>query len=40
MKAKKILIAYTPSGFTTTFKTQLYLNGELVDKRESASSFP
>jgi len=39
MKTKKILIAYTPSGFTTTFKTQLYLNGELADERESASSF-
>ena len=40
MKTKKTLVAYPPSGFTTSFKTQLYLNGELVDERESASSFP
>jgi len=39
MKTKKILVAYTPSGFTTTFKTQLYLDDELVDEHESKSSF-
>lgn len=39
MKTKKILIAYTPTGFTATFKTQLYLDDELVDEHESKSSF-
>jgi len=39
MKTKKILLAYPPSGFTTSFETRLYLDDELVDKRESESSF-
>ncbi len=37
---KVILRADIPPSITTQFKTQIYLNNEIVDERETASSFP
>ena len=39
MKHKVVLTISIPS-MTTWFKTRLYLDGEVVDEKESASSFP
>jgi len=40
MKKKVILSVDIPKYSTTWFKTLIYLDGEVVDEKESASSFP
>jgi hypothetical protein len=40
MKTKVILLTDIPLGVNTWFKTRIYLDGEVVDEREAASSFP
>lgn len=40
MKKEIILKVDIPSGVVTVFKTWIYLNGQIVNERESASSFP
>ena len=40
MKKEVIITANIPKDFTTQFKTRLYLNGKVVDEKESASFFP
>ena len=40
MKVKVILSVNIPKSFTTTFKTRIYLDGEMVSEKESVSSFP
>lgn len=39
-RKKVILCANIPSGITTRFKTQIYLDNKIVDERETTSSFP
>ena len=40
MKEKITLTADIPSDVTTWFKTRIYLENDIVDEKESASSFP
>jgi len=40
MKAKVILKINIPKSTTTNFKTEVYLDGVLMDEKESASTFP
>lgn len=40
MKKEIILTVDIPLGVTTWFKTRIYLEGKVVDEKESASSFP
>ena len=40
MKDKVILTVNVPEGRTTWFKTRVYINDEVVDIRESSSTFP
>ena len=40
MKKKVILSVDVPKYSTTWFKTLIYLDGKVVDEKESASSFP
>ncbi|MBN2066578.1 MAG: hypothetical protein JW771_07225 [Candidatus Thermoplasmatota archaeon] len=39
-RKKVVLRADIPPSITTQFKTQIYLDNDLVDERETASSFP
>ncbi|GAF74713.1 unnamed protein product, partial [marine sediment metagenome] len=40
MKTKVTLKVNIPKTITTLFKTEIYLYGEVVDEKESASTFP
>jgi len=40
MKEKVVLSVNIPESITTRFKTRIYLDGEIVDEKESVSTFP
>jgi len=40
MRKKVFIIVNIPKGLSTTFKTRVYLDGEVVDEKEASSSFP
>ena len=40
MKEKVVLSVKIPKSITTRFKTRIYLDGEIVDEKESVSNFP
>ncbi|MEA3458878.1 MAG: hypothetical protein U9R21_09415, partial [Candidatus Thermoplasmatota archaeon] len=40
MKEKITLLIDIPQNAETWFKTKVYMEGEIVDEKESASSFP
>ena len=40
MKEKVVLTVNIPKSITTRFKTRIYLDGEIVDEKESVSTFP
>lgn len=40
MKEKVILSVNIPESITSSFKTRIYLDGEIVDEKESVSTFP
>ena len=40
-KKEKIALSIDiPNGVITSFKTRIYLDGEIVDEQESVSTFP
>ena len=40
MQEEVTIIVYIPKDLSTTFKTRVYLNGEVVDEKEASASFP
>ena len=40
MKKEVTLTVNIPTGWTTYFRTKIYLNNEVVDEKESSSTFP
>jgi hypothetical protein len=40
LKEKVVLSVNIPKSITTRFKTRIYLDGEIVDEKESVSNFP